>query len=94
MVAFRLSVISVGLFIAAASLIRADRTARLPVVTSGRAAVLLALLGAIASVAAGVLVLYAADRDGRWSGLQALKLNLSILGVLGFLFYLGTLYED
>ena len=94
MFAFCLSLVSAGLFIAAGSLIRADRTARIPVVTWDRVAAPLGLLGAIASVAAAVLALYAADRDGRWSGLQALSLNLSILGVLGFLFYLGALYEN
>jgi len=94
MVAFCVSLISVGLFIAAASLIRADRTARIPVVTWGRGAALLALLGAIASVAVGLLALFAADRDGRWSGTQAVSLNLSIWGVLGFLFYLAALYEN
>jgi hypothetical protein len=94
MFAFCLSLVSAGLFFAAGCLIRADRTARIPVVTWDRAAASMALLGAFASVAAGVLALYAADRDGRWSGLQALSLNLSILGALGFLFYLGALYEN
>jgi hypothetical protein len=94
MAAFCLSLFSVGLFVAAGSLIRADRTARIPVVTWGRAAALLALLGAIASVAAGVLAIFAAYRNGRWSGLQALGLNLSICGVVGILFYLGSLYEN
>jgi hypothetical protein len=94
MFAFCLSLVSAGLIIAAGCLIRADRTARIPVVTWDRAAAPLALLGVIASVAAGVVALYAAVRDGRWSGLQALSLNLSILGVLGFLFYLGALYEN
>jgi hypothetical protein len=94
MFAFCLSLVSAGLFIAAGCLIRADRTARIPVVTWDRAAAPLALLGAIASVAAGVLALYAADRDGRWSGPQALSLNLSIVGILCFAFYLGLLYEN
>jgi hypothetical protein len=94
MAAFCLPLISVGLFIASASMIRADRTARIPVVTWGRTAALLALLGAIASVAAGVLAIFAAFRKGRWSGLQALGLNLSTCGAVGFLFYLGSLYEN
>jgi hypothetical protein len=94
MLAICVLLISAGLFTAAAAPIRADRTARIPVVTWGRAAAPLALLDAISSVAGGVLALFTADRDGRWSGPQALSLYLAILGVLGFLFYLGAQYED
>ncbi len=93
-VAFWLSVISVVLFVAAASLVQADRTARVPVVTWGRAAALSAILGGIASVAGGVLSIVGLTKDSRSFRPAALGWILSFSGVFVFLFYLAALYED
>jgi hypothetical protein len=93
-VAFWFSLTSVALLITAASLIRADRTARVPVVSWGRLAALSATLGGIGSFASGVLSGFGLTKDNRAFGPAALALFLSIGGAVGFLMFLVALYED
>ena len=96
-VAFGLSLISVALFVIAASLIRADRTARVPVVTWSRAAALSAILGGIASVACREQSLVGFRKTSRGLGglgFGACGFLLSLGGAFFFLYYLGALYED
>lgn len=93
-VGFGFSLTSVALLIVAASLIRVDRTARVPVVTWGRLAALSAMLGGAGLFVGGVLSGFGLTRDTRAFGPAALGFMLSIGGALGLLIYLMSVYED
>jgi hypothetical protein len=93
-VAFGLALIAVTLFVAAASLIRADRSTRVPVVTWGWPAAVWAILGGIASAGGWVLSVVGLAKSRRLLGPASLGFILCIWGALGFLFYLASLYEN
>jgi hypothetical protein len=91
---FLLSLLSGLLFLCAGMHVHADRTRRNPVVTWEPIGACLAIAAAVAWCAAASVAFFSLRRLNASFGWALLQMCCLLLGLFGFLLFLGEMYED